>query len=97
MNVLSLDEITDRIVEAVLQEPFINKKELTPVIRATLKIWIIQLERAKGFSKSDGKLAAQFTIIETERDFWKNKARELFSESKLQEAYDELDVVREKM
>lgn len=36
----TLDEVSSRIIKAILAEPFINEAELVPRIRTIIKTWI---------------------------------------------------------
>jgi hypothetical protein len=40
MKDLNLYEISDRIIDAILSQPFINRYELTKTIRPILSIWV---------------------------------------------------------
>ena len=97
MNMLSLDEITNRISDAILEERFINKSTIAPLIRSILKIWVEQKSALNCENKKDSKIALHLLMSEVEKDFWKQKIKNLVSDSELQLMYDELDVVRESL
>ena len=90
---LPLDEIADRIVAAVLNEPFINKDSIKPVILSCLRVWIKQTDKPDYSNiKSD-----KATLLRTaekrgeERDFHKFRLKKCLSESELNEHYKNLD------
>jgi len=87
MRNISLDEIANRIVNVVLDSPYINKESLENKIRSILKIWIKQTDSFKSQKADLPRL--QFTIEkeEFEKHFWKNQVKELVTEDKMQEYY----------
>ena len=97
MNMLSLDEITNRISDAILEERFINKSTIAPLIRSILKIWVEQKSALNCENKKDSKITLHLLRSKVEKDFWKQKIKNLVSESELQLMYDELAVVRESL
>lgn len=88
---ISLDEISKRIVDAVLAEPHINRESLQNLIRPILKIWLKCTDDFKSQKANKPKL--QFTIEnrEIQQRFWRNKVRELVGNENMQDFYDELD------
>lgn len=95
MKMLSIDEITNRITDAILEERFINKSTISPLIRSILKIWVEQKSALNCENKKDSKITMHLLRSETDKDFWKQKIKGLVSDSELQLMYDELDVVRQ--
>ncbi len=92
MEDLSLDEISSRIIDAVMDERHIDRKSLYKIIRPILKIWIKQSDRAKktGHASID-KLRITIENKELQQKYWLGKLRELVGSENIQAYYDELD------
>ena len=96
MNNLSLDEITTRIVDAVLNEPILNKEKLTTMIRSIIKIWMNVKNLPKNNNKGWTKTSKYKLLIkkgEVELNFWKKKYKESVDSQQLNKCFDELDEV----
>lgn len=91
MKDLSLDEISKRVTDAVLSQPYINRNELQSLIRPILKVWLKCTDEFK--SQKANKTKLQFTIEnrEVQQRFWRDKVRELVGSENMQSYYDELD------
>lgn len=91
MSDISLDEISKRVVDAVLAQPHINREELQTIIRPILKVWLKSTDEFKSQKANKSKL--QFTIEyrEVQQKFWLSKVRELIGKENMQPLYDELD------
>lgn len=90
---LSLDEIADRIIDAVLNERHINRESLRKIIRPILKIW---LKKTDGFRRQKApKSKLQFTIEnrEIQQKYWMNKLKDMVGKDNMQSYYDELDSI----
>ena len=88
---ISLDEISKRITDAVLAQPYINRDKLQTLIRPILKVWLKSTDEFK--SQKVNKTKLQFTIEnrEVQQKFWLSKVRELVGNENMQPFYDELD------
>ena len=91
MHDISLDEISKRITDAVLAQPYIKREELQTLIRPILKVWLKSTDEFKSQKAKKSKL--QFTIEnrEVQQKFWLSKVRELVGNENMQPFYDELD------
>lgn len=88
---ISLDEISKRVTDAVLAQPYINREKLQTLIRPILKVWLKSTDEFK--SQKSNKTKLQFTIEnrEVQQKFWLSKVRELVGNENMQPFYDELD------
>ena len=88
---ISLDEISKRVTDAVLAQPYINRDKLQTLIRPILKVWLKNTDEFK--SQKANKTKLQFTIEnrEVQQKFWLSKVRELVGNENMQPFYDELD------
>lgn len=93
MHDISLDEISKRITDAVLAQPYINRDNLQTLIRPILKVWLKSTDEFK--SQKANKTKLQFTIEnrEVQQKFWLSKVRELVGNENMQPFYDELDYI----
>lgn len=88
---LKLDEIANRITDAVLEERFINKESLLKRIRPILKIW---LKRADGVKNCKTKPATvhklQWTVQakRIEARYWLEVLRKEIGEDAMKPYYD---------
>jgi hypothetical protein len=58
METLRLDEITKRIVNTIMVQPYLDSKSLTETIRPIIKIWFDELARQlkeRGIYESNNK------------------------------------------
>lgn len=86
---LSLDEISNRVVDAVLDERMINKDSLIKRIRPILKIWLKNTDTHKNVSKKPkDKLVHTIEQRGIERDFWKQSLKDIVGDDKMQEYYN---------
>lgn len=91
MNNLKLNEIADRICDAILEERFINKETLLSRIRPILKIW---LKRADGVKNCKTKPATVHKLQWTaqakrvEARFWLEVLRKEIGEDAVKPYYD---------
>lgn len=93
MGDLSLNEISDRIIEAVLAETYIEKKSLKKIIRPILNIWI---KNANGFrtqKASKPKLQKTIEQKDIELKYWLKKLRDVKGIENMQSYYEELDSI----
>lgn len=88
---LSLDEISERIAESILEETHLNKQSLCNVIRPNLKIWLKQSDKCKKSKASPEKLQTIVDQKQLEIDYWKNKFRNIIGKDKMAPYYDELN------
>ena len=91
MHDISLDEISKRITDAVLSQPYINRDKLPALIRPILKVWLKSTDEFK--SQKANKTKLQFTIEnkDLQQKFWLSKVRELVGNEDMQLFYEELD------
>lgn len=90
---LSLDEIANRIIDAILNERHINKENLHKLIRPILKIWIKQVNQFRKQRASKSKLQSTIENRGIQQQFWKEKFKNLVGEKNMQPYYNELDSI----
>lgn len=88
---LSLKEISERLTDAILDEPHINRASLEKIILPVLKIWLKKTDQYKktGIPRID-KLQMTIQSKELQQRFWKNMFRETIGEEHMQLYYDQL-------
>jgi hypothetical protein len=92
MNELSLNDIAERVVDAVLEERFLNKKSLTKTIRPILKIWFNKSSKHKKPSnKPTDKLLETIEVRGLERVYWRKKVEEIVGADNMRPFYDEIN------
>lgn len=90
---LPIDEIANRIIDAILSDNILTREKLKERIRPILKIWV---KRADGVKKYRGKntpkakLQEHINQKEIELEFWKKKLREVVGGSNMHPLYDEI-------
>jgi len=91
MEDLSLNDIAEKIINAILQEPHINRESLQLRIRPILKIWLKKTDEFRTPKVPKTKL--QFTIEnrEIQLRYWLNITRKIAGLENMQPYYDELD------
>lgn len=93
MSDLSLDEITTRVIDAVLAQPYINRETLNPLIRSVLKVWLKSTDEFKSQKANKTKLQCTIENREVQQKFWLSKVRELVGNNDMNPLYDELDEI----
>lgn len=95
---LPLDEIANRIIDAILEERHINRESLSLRIRPILKIWLKQTDAAitSNRKKHASKDKLQWTIEKRgmEIEFWLNEIRRLTNEDQMKEYYAKINKER---
>lgn len=93
----TLDDISLRIVDSILEEPVFNRDELKIKVRAILNTLLKIQDRPKYDSiKTDkGKLIRTIERKQIEREFFKSKCKLLLSDNDMKSLYDELDNILE--
>ena len=81
-------EVSERIVDAILDEPFLNKQKLLPKVESIINAWL-QLTNLLKSDKLD--LAKMIESRERESLFWRNKMREKFPKKEVEKMYKECD------
>jgi hypothetical protein len=91
MKKISLDDVTNRIANAVLNETYINKESLLPIIRVHLKAWTTQNEYLKAVSVPNNNVAIALTRCDLEKRFFVDKIKSIVSTEELKEIYNQRD------
>jgi len=90
----NLDDISERLVDAILSDNILSKEELIPKCRSILKAWVNAYDRPVNYDniKTD-KGVLQRTIEQRgfEKEFWKNKLSSLIGKEKMKEEYAEIN------
>ena len=88
MNDLSLDEIADKIITAILTEPHINKETLQLRIKPLLKIWLKKTDSFKSNKVDKNRL--QFTIEKRGLSikFWVEQIQKIKNKDEMQLLYN---------
>ena len=93
-KLLTLDIISERIANKVLETRIISKVELLKKIRCILSIWHQEVNVQNRNRRSKGnnleRLDKHIDRIEFEKKFWRNKTKELISTDELDLLYKEL-------
>lgn len=91
MHDLKIEEIAERVVEAIMAEPVFNKKALIKVTLPALKVWLKKTDTPKktGNVSKDKYL---FTIAKrgVEVQYWKKVVRGFAGGEKMQVHYERL-------
>lgn len=90
---LSLDEISERLIDAILNEQYINKENLHKIIKPILKIWLKKTDEFKSQKASKSQLQKTIENRGLQQKFWLNKFREIIGEDNMQPYYDELQEI----
>ena len=88
---LSLDEITQRIIDAILNERFISQVKLYDIIRPNLAIWIKQQNKIKIPKANLSQLQKTVEIRGIEKDYWRSRVINMVGKRNMQEHYDKLN------
>ena len=88
---LKLDEISERIADAILEERFFNKKTLIEKIKPLLKIWTSNTSVPNKKRRTADTHKLQWTIAKNiaEKRYWLNVLRKEIGEEKVKPYYDE--------
>jgi len=87
---ISLNEIADKIIEAILEERYINKESLKALIKPILKIWFYNTN----YSEKEKPISEYQRLIydrEFQCQFWKDKIKNHISKDQLEMYYRELN------
>ena len=90
----NLDETVATIVDAIMEETFFTKKDLTEKLRPMLSMLISDVDRPKNYDniKTDkGILLRTIEQKSVEKDFWKHKLRAEIGQENMVKHYRELD------
>lgn len=98
MKNISIDKLTDIIVQAIREEQFFSKKVLIPKIRALISGFRLNLETANYNQVEDPTKTAQYLRLcqlkDKELKFWKDKMRKVTSKDCMDKYYTELERLR---
>ena len=91
MQDIKLEDIATRIIEAILNEPHINKESLKSIIIPNLKIWLKKTDSYKktGIPKID-KLNYTIAKRDIELKYWYKVTKQTCSTETLQYHYKQL-------
>jgi hypothetical protein len=91
-----LDEIAERLVDAVLADHILQRDKLIPRVRAIIQAWVKVNDRPADYNtiKTD-KGILQKTIEQrgVEKEFWRNAMKENFGADKMQIYYEHLNKI----
>ena len=88
---LSIDEISNRIIDTILAETYLEKESLKEAIRPVLKIWLKNTDGVKKYrGKSTDKAKLHFTQEQkrVSAKFWLDALREEIGEDNVKPYYD---------
>jgi len=95
---INTKNLTEIIVKAIIEEPYFNKKELTPKIRALISVFRLKLSainyNAIKNPNETAKLIRSNEIHNLEKDFWKQELKKVVGDEKINEYYSKLDEKR---
>jgi len=90
----NLDHTVSDIVNAIMEETFFTRKDLTEKLRPLISSLVKNVDRPKNYDniKTDkGILQRTIEQKDFERDFWKHKMRAKIGKENMFELYKELD------
>jgi len=99
MEDLSLDEITKRIIDVVLEENILDRDFLNERIRPILKIWLKVADKPRRFKENKAtpsKLQQTINQRGMEREFWREKIIKIKGKNNMEELYAELTELMKK-
>lgn len=88
-----LDTVSERLVDAILSDTFLQRDKLIPRCRAIIQAWVRVNDTPKNYDQpktSNGKLQKTVEQRGIEKEFWRSKVIELVGKDKMQPLYDEL-------
>lgn len=88
---IKLDDIAERIIDAVLNEPILNRENLHNLIRPILKIWLKGTDSFRRQKAPKSKLQITIEQRDIEKRFWHNKLKDFIGRENIQKYYDELN------
>lgn len=91
MGDLSLKIITERVVEAVLNEAVFNREQLLKVVEPVLRVWVKKTNVPRANPKNKltdyGKVAIADQKNKEEKNYWKSVCRSLLSDEEMEAHY----------
>jgi|GEM_PF-1606812 hypothetical protein len=90
----SLDEIAERLVDAILSDNFLQRDKLIPRCRSIIQAWVKVNDRPVNYDEpktSSGKLQKTIEQRGFEKEYWRSKIIEIKGKENMQKYYDELD------
>jgi len=92
MGDLSLKTVSERIVDAVLEQPVFNREQLLNVVRPILNVWIkktnVPRERSTPSLNKYGKTVITAQKSREEKNYWKNIVKAQSTNDQMKEYYN---------
>ena len=89
----NLDTVTERLVDAILSDNFLQRDKLIPRCRAIIQSWVKANDRPSNYDEpktSNGKLQKTVEQRGIEKEYWRAKLIEIVGKESMQPYYDEL-------
>jgi len=93
MNNLPLTEIAERIIEAILAEPYINKDELNKRIVPILKIWLKCTDGFRTAKVPPSKLQQTVENRGCQISYWHNVVKQISTPEQMKQHYFNVDTM----
>lgn len=94
MNDLSIEEVTRRVVEGILDLRYFDRQSLSDKVRPILRVWLKQADKTKkyrGVGKRNVPQAKLQYTIDKEKftcKMWLNELRKVVSEDEMKKLYE---------
>ena len=92
---LGLDEISRRVVEAVVESNYVNPTQLLPRIRSILRIWLTRRDSVKRTKpRPKNRYTKSVKTLEKEKFecvYWKRELRSIIGEEEMKKHYQVLE------
>lgn len=93
----SFKELSELIVQAIIDEPFFNKEKLTPKIYAIIKGFNLKISRIPNLEKEETENEKHKRLLHIQKKedqivFWKRKCQEYLPD-KMNDFYKEVDKI----
>lgn len=89
----NLDAVTERLVDAILSDAFLQRDKLIPRCRAIIQAWVRANDRPANYDEpktSYGKLQKTIEQKDIEKEYWRLKFIEFVGKKNMQPYYTDL-------
>lgn len=92
----NLDDVTTKIVDAILDEPILKKEVILPRVRIILKAWVNANDRPVNYNDiktEKGQLQRTIEKRGLEKEYWRRKLKEITPVEKMETYYAEINKI----
>src|SRR4051812_4728067 len=89
----SLDDVVERLVDAILEDAILQRDKLIPRCRAIIQAWVRLNDRPNNYDEPKtpyGKLQKTIESRDIANVFWKDEIKKLVGPANMQPYYDDL-------